>query len=232
MYDLLLRLIPNLRHRHLRDPASVADASYYTGLLDAYFTSDHAKIPPQNIVSRVVDVLLYKKELSTTTTVKDYVMPAMQTAEGRRRVLRAIEERRGQLRRSIEDRSAMPTDEMRRQLQQTLMDEWSQAHALYHVMLQLHLTFEANLIQLRRPLSPYAAAIISEQRDRNHRALEEQTQAIEFFGEGVEQLHLPEHFDLRILEQLEMLMRTDIDVRKATATAGGTEVYILHSNEY
>jgi len=227
MYDLLLRLFPNLRHRHLRDPANVTDASYYTGLLDAYFTSDHSKVPPQNIVSRIVDVLLYKKELSTTTTVKDYVMPAMQTAEGRRRVLRAVEERQGPLRRWIEDREARsddPADEMRKQLQQALLDKWSQAHTLRYEMLHIHLTFEATLEQLPLPLTPRAA----EQRARNHRALEELTQAINFFGEGVEQLYLPESFDLLILEQLEMLMRTDIDVRKTT----GTEAYILHSDKY
>ena len=192
MHDLLLRLFFNLKNTHLRGPVSVAmydqllrrfnlrnlrgpegvaDASYYSGLLDAYFTSDHSKIPPQNIISRVVDVLLYKKELSNTATVKDYLMPAMQTAEGRRRVLRVIEEKRGPLRRSIEDRNAMHADERRRQLQQTLMHAWSQAHKLHHELLQLHLTFEATLPQ---PLTPHAAAIAAEQTARNHRALEEQ----------------------------------------------------------
>ena len=224
MYDLLLRLFPNLRHGHLRDPANVADASYYTGLLDAYFTSDHSKIPPQNIVSRVVDVLLYKKERSTTAIVKHYVMPAMQTAEGRRRVLRAVEERRSPLRRWIED----PAHEMRKQLQQTHLNQWSQAHALHDVMLQLHLTFEANLITAPLPLLPHAAATVELQRTWNHWALKEQSRAIEFFGEAAEELHLPESFDLLILDQLEMLMRTDIGVRKTT----GTEAYILHSDQY
>jgi hypothetical protein len=207
MYDLMLRLFPNLRHGHLRGPGSVTDASYYTGLLDAYFTLDHSNVPPQNIVSRVVGMLLYQKELNTTTTVNKYVMPAMQTAEGCRRVLRAIEEKRGQLRRSIEDRSAMHEEE-RNRLQQTFMDEWIHAIGLYHVMLQLHETFEATLPQLRLPLPAHAEATVAAQRVWNHRALEDQTQAIKFFGDGVEQLELPEQVDLRILDQLEMLMRT------------------------
>ena len=90
MHDLVQRLFHGIRF--LPKPTEIEDASYYTNMLDAYFTRDHTNVLQlteiSHIVGRILDLLVH----SRAEMVVFFLRTSLKTAEGRSRVLKAIEE--------------------------------------------------------------------------------------------------------------------------------------------
>ncbi len=102
MHELTLRCFPGIDY--LLRPFSVDDASYYTGLLDQYFTTNHSMVLLSTEISHEVGRILHNSyfyERNPRPMVANYVRTAMITAEGRRRLLKSIDDWRSVIERNV-----------------------------------------------------------------------------------------------------------------------------------
>lgn len=102
MYELILRYFPGISNLSQPDPEF--DASYYTGLLDTYYTTNHSMVLFSTEISHEVGRILcnsYFYERNPRAMVANYIRTAMVTAEGRRRLLRSIDDWRSVIERNV-----------------------------------------------------------------------------------------------------------------------------------
>jgi hypothetical protein len=102
MYELILRCFPGISNLSQPDPEF--DASYYTGLLDAYYTPNHSMVLFSTEISHEVGRILHNSyfyERNPRAMVSNYVRTAMVTAEGRRRLLKSIDDWRSVIERNV-----------------------------------------------------------------------------------------------------------------------------------
>ena len=102
MYEMTLRCFPGISY--LAHPSLQIDASYYLELLDGYYTTDHSMVLLPTEISYEVGRILgnsYYCQVNPRTMVINHVKTAMVTAEGRRRVLKSIQDWRVVIERNV-----------------------------------------------------------------------------------------------------------------------------------